>query len=59
MVKDHRTDYETFQCEDVLDGDIMDFIEKYMTNSGKDFLESDRVTLFSKSGIERSIFVFF
>ncbi|MFA6528952.1 MAG: peptide chain release factor 2 [Candidatus Gracilibacteria bacterium] len=27
MVKDHRTDYETSQTEDVLDGDLDDFIE--------------------------------
>lgn len=30
MVKDHRTDYESPQPELVLDGELMDFIEKYL-----------------------------
>ncbi len=30
MVKDHRTDLEAHQPDDVLDGDIMPFIEKYL-----------------------------
>ncbi len=30
MVKDHRTDYESPQPENVLDGDIMPFIEHYL-----------------------------
>lgn len=30
MVKDHRTELESFQPEDVLDGDIMLFIESYL-----------------------------
>lgn len=30
MVKDHRTDYESPQPEQVLDGDLMPFIEQYL-----------------------------
>lgn len=30
MVKDHRTELESFQPEEVLDGDLMSFIEKYL-----------------------------
>jgi peptide chain release factor 2 len=30
MVKDHRTDFESPQPDDVLDGNIMPFIEKYL-----------------------------
>lgn len=33
MVKDHRTDYESFQPDEVLDGDLMTFIETYLINS--------------------------
>lgn len=35
MVKDHRTDYESPQPDLVLDGEIMDFIEKYLIWMGK------------------------
>lgn len=31
MVKDHRTDYETANISDVMDGDILDFIHAYLT----------------------------
>ena len=30
MVKDHRTEYESFQPESVLDGELMAFIERYL-----------------------------
>ncbi|MBM3887102.1 peptide chain release factor 2, partial [Candidatus Dependentiae bacterium] len=30
MVKDHRTDFESPQPDQVLDGDLMDFIECYL-----------------------------
>lgn len=33
MVKDHRTDYESPQPDLVLDGDLMPFIERYLTNT--------------------------
>lgn len=32
MVKDHRTDYESPQPDLVLDGDLMPFIERYLTS---------------------------
>lgn len=35
MVKDHRTDIESPQPDLVLDGDIMDFIETYLVQQGK------------------------
>ncbi|EKD47811.1 MAG: hypothetical protein ACD_65C00278G0002 [uncultured bacterium] len=35
MVKDHRTDYETSQVDDVLDGDLDDFIEASLRQSHK------------------------
>jgi peptide chain release factor 2 len=35
MVKDHRTDYESMQPDLVLDGNIMDFIEKALVQSAK------------------------
>ncbi|NDD55115.1 peptide chain release factor 2, partial [bacterium] len=35
MVKDHRTDLESHQPDDVLDGDIMPFIESYLLASKK------------------------
>ncbi|MBP6869474.1 peptide chain release factor 2 [Candidatus Babeliales bacterium] len=35
MVKDHRTDVESPQPDLVLDGDIMDFIETYLVQQGK------------------------
>ena len=30
MIKDHRTDYETNQVNDILDGDIQDFVMAYL-----------------------------
>ncbi len=30
MIKDHRTDFESFQPDLVLDGELMDFIESYL-----------------------------
>lgn len=33
MVKDHRTDFESPQPEEVLDGDLMPFIEAYLVQS--------------------------
>ena len=35
MVKDHRTELESYQPEDVLDGDIMPFIESFLLLSHK------------------------
>ena len=35
MVKDHRTDYETSQTADVLDGDLDGFIESYLKYKAK------------------------
>ncbi len=35
MVKDHRTDVENPQPDLVLDGDLMDFIETYLVQQGK------------------------
>ena len=35
MVKDHRTDIENPQPDLVLDGDLMDFIETYLVQQGK------------------------
>ena len=32
-VKDHRTDYQTFNTEAVLNGDINDFIKAYLMES--------------------------
>lgn len=34
MVKDHRTNYETSQIEDVMDGEIIDFINAYLKAGG-------------------------
>lgn len=36
MVKDHRTELESFQPEEVLDGDIMPFIESYLIYAHKE-----------------------
>ena len=35
LVKDHRTDYETSQVEDVMDGEIDDFIDAYLRKTAK------------------------
>jgi peptide chain release factor 2 len=35
MVKDHRTDLESHQPDDILDGDIMQFIESYLLLEAK------------------------
>lgn len=35
MVKDHRTDYESSQPDNVLDGDLMPFIENYLLQSAR------------------------
>lgn len=31
MVKDHRTGFEVFNPDDVLDGNLMDFVERYLS----------------------------
>ena len=36
MVKDHRTEQETGKVNDVLDGDLQDFIEAYLRNRAAD-----------------------
>jgi peptide chain release factor 2 len=36
MVKDHRTGFENFNTTEVLDGDIMNFIESFLTKSPGD-----------------------
>ena len=33
-IKDHRTNYERFDVENVLDGDLDDFMEKYLSEFG-------------------------
>ncbi len=35
MVKDHRTNYEVGNVEAVMDGDINDFMEKYLKSNKK------------------------
>lgn len=35
MVKDHRTNYETSQIDDVMDGDIQEFITSYLKAGGR------------------------
>ena len=35
MVKDHRTNYEVGNVEAVMDGDLNDFMEKYLKNNKK------------------------
>jgi peptide chain release factor 2 len=35
MVKDHRTDYETGNADAVLDGDITEFMRKYLLLAGR------------------------
>lgn len=35
MIKDHRTEYESFQPDLVLDGELMDFIESYLVWASK------------------------
>jgi len=35
LVKDHRTDYETSLIEEVMDGEIDDFIDAYLRKTGK------------------------
>jgi peptide chain release factor 2 len=37
LVKDHRTGFENFNSTEVLDGDIMNFIECYLTKPSTDF----------------------
>jgi protein subunit release factor A len=34
MVKDHRIDFESYIPENILDGDLMDFIEKNLIKKG-------------------------
>ncbi|NIA21984.1 MAG: peptide chain release factor 2, partial [Anaerolineaceae bacterium] len=36
MVKDHRTEHETGKVNDVLDGDLQDFIEAYLRKRAAD-----------------------
>jgi peptide chain release factor 2 len=36
MIKDHRTEYETGNVEPVLDGDLGEFIKRYLVYSSKD-----------------------
>jgi peptide chain release factor 2 len=36
MIKDHRTEYETGNVEPVLDGDLNEFIKRYLVFSSKD-----------------------
>lgn len=36
MIKDHRTEYETGNVEPVLDGDLSEFIKRYLVFSSKD-----------------------
>lgn len=36
MIKDHRTEYETGNVEPVLDGDLNEFIQRYLVFSSKD-----------------------
>ena len=33
LVKDHRTDFETSNIDDILDGNLDEFIEKYLENT--------------------------
>ncbi len=42
MIKDHRTEYETGNVEPVLDGDLNEFIKRYLVFSSKD--GRDKVT---------------
>jgi peptide chain release factor 2 len=35
MVKDHRTNHETSNVQQVMDGDLDDFIEQYLVTFGK------------------------
>jgi len=35
LVKDHRTDFETSQVEDVMDGELDDFIDAYLRKTAK------------------------
>lgn len=35
MVKDHRTGYETSAVQDVMDGDIGEFIKSYLMEFGE------------------------
>jgi len=33
-IKDHRTNYERFDVENVLDGDLDEFMQKYLSEFG-------------------------
>ncbi len=44
LVKDHRTDFETNQVEDILDGELDDFIMAYLKSSFANDLETMAVT---------------